>query len=75
MNTETALNTVRELGHIFAVSLAEKTGKSSTDNDLMNGLAAYEILSLKGEFEDLDKSVDIILRIVYEQAKLMLNKE
>lgn len=75
MNTEAALNTVRELGHIFAVSLVEKTGKSSTDNDLMNGLAAYEMLSLKGEFEDLDKSVDIILRIVYEQAKLMLNKE
>lgn len=75
MNTETALNTVRELGHIFAVSLAEKTGKSSTDNDLMNGLAAYEILGLKGEFEDLDKSVDIIIRIVYEQAKMMLNKE
>ena len=75
MNTEAALITVRELGHIFAVSLAEKTGKSSTDNDLMNGLAAYEMLNLKGEFEDLDKSVDIILRIVYEQAKLMLNKE
>ena len=75
MNTEAALNTVRELGHIFAVSLAEKTGKCTPNNDLMNGLAAYEMLNLKGEFEDLDKSVDIILRIVYEQAKMMLNKE
>lgn len=32
----------------------------------MNGLVAYEYLKLKGEREDLDEAVDIVVRIVYE---------
>jgi hypothetical protein len=32
----------------------------------MNGLVAYEYLNLKGEREDLDEAVDIVVRIVYE---------
>jgi hypothetical protein len=40
----------------------------------MNGLAAYEVLKLKGEFDWVDESVDIVLRIVYNLAKEQLEK-
>jgi hypothetical protein len=67
MTNQEAIELVRELGHIFAVAVAEKTGKKTkATSDLMNGLVAYEYLTLKGEREDLDEAVDIIVRIVYE---------
>ena len=67
MNNQAALQLVRELGHIFAVALTERTGQSIDDkSDLMNGLAGYEILNLKGQSEALDKAVDIVMRIIYD---------
>jgi hypothetical protein len=75
LDEHTALRNVREMGHIFAVSLTTITGKSIDDkSDLMNGLAAYEILGLKGKFDWVDESVDIVLRIVYDLAKEQLEK-
>lgn len=62
-----AVELVRELGQNFAVALTEKTGKKpKSKSDLMNGIVAYEYLKLKGELEDLNKAVDIVIRIVYE---------
>ena len=70
MTNDEAIKNVREMGHIFAVSLTTITGKSIDDkSDLMNGLAAYEILRLAGEFDWVDESVDTVLRIVYNLAK------
>ncbi len=75
MTNDEAIKNVREMGHIFAVSLTTITGKSIDDkSDLMNGLAAYEVLKLKGEFDWVDESVDIVLRIVYNLAKEQLEK-
>jgi hypothetical protein len=75
MTNDEAIKNVREMGHIFAVSLTTITGKSIDDkSDLMNGLAAYEILELKGKFDWIDESVDIVLRIVYDLAKEQLEK-
>jgi hypothetical protein len=75
MTNDEAIKNVREMGHIFAVLLTTITGKSIDDkSDLMNGLAAYEVLKLKGEFDWVDESVDIVLRIVYDLAKEQLEK-
>ena len=75
MTNDEAIRTVREMGHIFAVSLTTITGKSINDkSDLMNGLAAYEILGLAGKFDWVDESVDIVLRIVYDLAVEKLEK-
>ena len=75
LDEHTALRNVREMGHIFAVSLTTITGKSIDDkSDLMNGLAAYEVLELRGKFDWVDESVDIVLRIVYDLAVEKLEK-
>lgn len=75
MTNDEAIKNVREMGHIFAVSLTTITGKSIDDkSDLMNGLAAYEILELKGKWDWVDESVDIVLRIVYDLAVEKLEK-
>ena len=85
MTNDEAIKNVREMGHIFAVSLTTITGKSiraecstsvSADDksDLMNGLAAYEILELKGKWDWVDESVDKVMRIVYGLAKEQLEK-
>lgn len=67
MTNAEAIELIRELGHIFAVAVVEQTGKKTkATSDLMNGLVAYEYLKLKGEREDLDKAVDIVVQIVYE---------
>ena len=76
MTNDEAIRNVREMGHIFAVSLTTITGKSIDDkSDLMNGLAAYEILGLKGKFDWVDESVDIVLRIVYDLAMERFDKD
>jgi hypothetical protein len=73
MTNDEAIKNVREMGHIFAVALTTITGKSLDDkSDLMNGLAAYEILELKGKWDWVDESVDKVMRIVYELAKEQL---
>lgn len=67
MTNSEAIKLVRELGHIFAVALAEKAGKKpKSTSDLMNGLVAYDQLTLKGEFEELDEAVDKVMQIIYE---------
>lgn len=83
MTNQEAIEMVRELGHIFAVAVAEKTGKKvKSKSDLMNGLVAYDQLNLKGEREDLDKAVksvalllDIVLRIIYETVVEQIEKD
>jgi hypothetical protein len=76
MTNDEAIKNVREMGHIFAVSLTTITGKSIDDkSDLMNGLAAYEILGLAGKFDWVDESVDIVLRIIYDLAMERFDKD
>jgi len=57
---------VRELGHVFSTILAERGHKIDEASPLMNGIVAYEMLSLKGVNEDLDKAIDIVMKEVYE---------
>ena len=61
-----------DLGDIYAVALAEKGHNIDTFTPLFNGLAAYFMLKLEGEFDYLDEAVDVICRIVYEgvQARI-----
>ena len=67
MTNAEAIELVRNLGNIFVVALQDQTGKKpKSTSPLMNGLVAYEYLNLKGEREDLDEAVDIVVRIVYE---------
>jgi hypothetical protein len=76
MTNDEAIKNVREMGHIFAVSLTTITGKSIDDkSDLMNGLAAYEALELRGKFDWVDESVDIVLRIIYDLAMERFDKD
>lgn len=67
MTNAEAIELVRNLGDIFVVALQDQTGKKpKSTSPLMNGLVAYEYLKLKGEREDLDEAIDIVVRIVYE---------
>ena len=86
MTNDEAIKNVREMGHIFAVSLTTITGKSIDDKSdleqdarlaspLMNGLAAYEVLELRGKFDWVDESVDIVLRIIYDLAMERFDKD
>lgn len=73
MTPAQAQSLIEELGHIYAVALAEKGHNIDNKSPLMNGLAAYYILDLKGEFDSLDDSVDKIIRIVYEEVRRKVN--
>lgn len=67
MTNNQAIANIRELGEIFVASLFSITGKDPKDDSpLMNGLVAYEMLGLKGEFPHIDESVDIVMRIIYK---------
>lgn len=67
MTNQEAIELIRNLGNIFVVALQDQIGKKpKSTSPLMNGLVAYEYLKLKGEREDLDEAVDIVVRIVYE---------
>ena len=75
MTLEQAITEVRELGDFFAVAVAERTGKSIDDSSpLMNGLVAYYQLDLKGVSDNIDKSVDMVMKVVYDSAMDELNK-
>lgn len=66
---ETALSVVRELGTVFKEAVEKKTGKPlEIQNPITNGLAAYQMLNLKGEIDYLDEAIDIVMRIVYEEV-------
>lgn len=67
MTYEEAAENIRELGHVASVAITETTGKRvNSDNDLMNGLAAYHMMNLRGEVPFLDESFDVVMKRVYE---------
>ena len=68
-----AIEIVRELGNIYAVALAERDHNIDDKSDLMNGLAAYYILDLAEEFDELDESVYKVVRIIYEEVRRNLS--
>ena len=72
MEIKKAQSLIEELGHIYAVALAERGHNIDTFTPVCNGLAAYFMLKLEGEFDYLDEAVDVICRIVYEgvQARI-----
>ena len=64
---------LRELGHIYAVALAQRGHNIDGKSHLTNGLAAYYMLDLKGEVEGLDDAVDAVVRIIYEEVRRKLS--
>lgn len=72
ISVENAFTEIKELGHIFAVALAER-GHETKESDLMNGLAAYHTLNLKGEDARCDAAhalvIDAITREMFERAR------
>ena len=66
IKVKVAMAALRDIGHSYAVKMAELGHNLDGHSDLMNGLAAYYKLDLRGEADYLDKSVDIICEIVYE---------
>ena len=69
---------VRELGHVFAVALAER-GHETKDSDMMNGLSAYHLLRLKGENARLDAAHGMIMKDItdemFKRAREIASKE
>lgn len=72
MNKARAYENVRVLGNNFALSMAD-IGKNIDDKSpLMNGLAAYEMLNLRGVYEWLDASIEVVMRDVFDLARQRL---
>jgi len=69
---------IRELGHVFAVAMAER-GHETKDSDLMNGLAAYHLLKLEGENARLDAAHGMVMKDItdemFERAREIASKE
>lgn len=61
IGTSTALEEVTELGHMFAIKMAE-LGHDVQQNDLLNGLAAYSLLNLKGENKRMDAAIRLVMK-------------
>ena len=72
ISLDNALDEIRELGHTFAVALAER-GHDTKESDLMSGLTAYQLLKLEGESPRLDAAHRIVLReitnIMFKRAR------
>jgi len=68
MNIDRAKEMLTDLGNVYVAALAERGYKVEEDAPIFNGLAAYYMLEMKGEFEELDESVDKIVRIIYEEV-------
>lgn len=67
MTNNEAIENLRQLGMLFANGIKEITGKEvDTASPLSNGLVAYDMLNLKGMWPYIDESVDIVLRIMYQ---------
>lgn len=66
ISNENAFNEIRELGHNFAVSLAE-LGHDIKESDLMNGLAAYHMLNLNGVNPRLDAAHRAVMKIITDE--------
>ena len=70
LTTQEAFDNIRQLGREFLVALIKVTGKGvENNNDLINGIAAYQILKIKGEWQHMDESFDIVMRIAYELVR------
>lgn len=71
ISLDSAYNELRELGHIYAVALAER-GHETKESDLMSGLAAYTMLKLEGESARLDAAHQMVIKditdIMFERA-------
>jgi hypothetical protein len=75
MEFQRAINNLRVLGDNFKLDL-EARGKTTPDvGALMNGLAAYHMLNLKGEYDWLDQSVDLVMREVFDMARKQVMAE
>jgi hypothetical protein len=61
ISIDNALAEIRELGHTFAVTLAER-GHKTEETDLMSGLAAYHLLDLKGVNARLDAAHSMVIK-------------
>jgi hypothetical protein len=61
ISQDNAFAELRELGHNFAIALAER-GHETKESDLMNGLAAYHTLKLEGMYPRVDAAHRIVLR-------------
>ena len=68
MEIKAAVEMVEELGHIYAVTMAERGHNLDEHTPLMNGLAAYHMLELKNEIKDLDEAVHQVVMLAYEMA-------
>ena len=66
ISEKSAFNDIRELGHMFAVSLAER-GHDTQESDLMTGLAAYTLLNLKGENARCDAAYEVVIGVITDE--------
>ena len=66
ISEENAFAEIKELGHNFAVALAER-GHDTKESDLMNGLAAYQILKLEGVNPRCDAAHKIVMRVITDE--------
>ena len=66
ISLDNAYAEIRELGHVFAVALAER-GHETKDSDLMNGLAAYHLLKLEGESARLDAAHGMVMKDITDE--------
>lgn len=68
ISNEAAIENLRHLGRVFAEAVKMQTGQEvKDDSELTNGIVAYEMLKLKGQWPYIDESVDIVLRIMYKE--------
>jgi hypothetical protein len=66
ISADNAFAELRELGHVFAVSLAER-GHETKESDLMSGLAAYHLLKLEGVNARLDAAHSLVISIITKE--------
>ena len=66
ISRQEAIENIRILGRVFVTALEVVAKKPIATSDLMNGLVAYDQLGLKGQWDWMDESVDIVLRVVYD---------
>lgn len=66
ISEDNAFAEIKELGHNFAVALAER-GQETKESDLMNGLAAYQMLDLKGVNARCDAAHKIVMRVITDE--------
>lgn len=77
ISSDNAYAEIKEMGHIFAVALAE-VGHKTEESDLMNGLAAYTLLNLEGQWPRIDAAYKMVLRditdVMFERARAQVRE-